>query len=62
MTDRYFIKGPRDGDAEDEVTKSTFVAFERANGFHNTMGKPDEPGTASFHGRYGSGRIRYGER
>jgi len=32
------------------VTKEQWVRIERQAGFYNTMGKPDEPGTASFNG------------
>lgn len=60
--DRYFTtvgNGP-----EHEVTKAEFVALERACGFHDTMGQPEEPATASFSseqkGVKASGRIEYG--
>lgn len=31
-----------------EVTKEQFVAAERAAGFRNTLGQPDEPATGGF--------------
>ncbi len=34
----------------EQVTKSKWVSAERAAGFRNTMGKPDEPATGSFSG------------
>lgn len=37
-----------------EVDKSEYVVVERASGFHNTMGRPDEPATASFSGGDGT--------
>lgn len=27
---------------------ASYVIFERANGFHNTQGRPDQPATTSF--------------
>lgn len=48
-TTRYFITS--DDGEEQEVTKEKFVAIERAAGFHNTMGHPNEPATAGFSGR-----------
>lgn len=41
-----------------EVDKETWVAFERRNGFRNTMGEPDEPATSSFSGKFGEGTTR----
>lgn len=37
----YEVNGKR-------VTKEEYVAAERRNGFHNTMGFPGEPATASW--------------
>jgi len=37
-----------------EVTKAQYVAAERAAGFFNTMGQPDEPATSAFLGADGS--------
>lgn len=42
-----------------EVSKEVWVRAERAAGFHNTMGRPDEPGTAGFGGGGVRGSIRY---
>lgn len=42
---RYFIT--IDGE-EHEVDKEVWVREERAAGFHNTMGQPNEPATASW--------------
>ena len=65
---RYFLRYPRPGDETPpwtEVTKEEFVAAERAAGFHNTMGQPDEPGTGGFGsssdntGRRVQGRMEY---
>lgn len=48
---RYFLTEER------EVTKEEFVAAERKAGFHNTMGQPLEPATASFSNGKISGRT-----
>lgn len=53
-SDRYFLTEER------EVTKEEYVGAERHAGFHNTMGRPHEPATASFSANGVSGRIRYG--
>lgn len=43
---RYFLK---DGDGDwYEVSKERWVMAERMAGFHNTMGQPREPATASW--------------
>jgi hypothetical protein len=42
-----------------EVTKAEWVAAERAAGFINTMGRPDEPGTGGFGNGYIRGTIEY---
>lgn len=60
-TERYYLTL---GDSpEQEVTKAEFVRAERAAGFRNTLGQPDEPATAAFSGpvagRPTSGRTRY---
>ncbi len=47
MTDRYLIQRG-DGTPWVVVDKATWVAAEREAGFRNTMGQPDEPGTAGF--------------
>jgi len=60
--DRYFL---RVGSATrwQEVTKEEWVSAERSAGFHNTMGRPDEPATAGFSNGSVSGTLRYrGER
>lgn len=38
---RYHVNGV-------EVTKEEYVAAERRNGFHNTIGFPEEPATSSW--------------
>jgi hypothetical protein len=54
-TTRYFVTY---GDfPEREVTKREFVLAERMAGFHNTMGQPYEPATASFGSPLVSGRT-----
>ncbi len=50
MKTRYFLERT----VKEEVTKKEWVRAERAAGFHNTMGKPDEPGTGGF----SNGNIR----
>lgn len=57
MAVRYFLT--RDDSDEKEVTKEEFVHAERAAGFKNTMGFPDEPATASFGASNVSGRVQY---
>lgn len=47
VPERYWLREPNDSDYR-EVTCAEYVAAERQAGFHNTMGKPDEPATASF--------------
>lgn len=44
-----------------EVTKEEYVMAERAAGFFNTMGRPDEPATAGFSSSnyHKVGRLRY---
>ncbi len=60
---RYFVT--TDDRGEREVDKAEFVNVERRAGFRNTMGRPDEPGTAGFGCTRGderlSGRIEYGD-
>ena len=53
---RYYLT--EGGSPEREVTKAEFVSAERRAGFVNTMGQPDEPGTAGFGGRDGDAEIR----
>lgn len=36
------------GNTWEPVTKDEYVRVERQAGFHNTMGQPNEPGTAAF--------------
>lgn len=45
----YWIKHPLDNGFT-PVTKEEFVIVERANGFTNTLGQPEEPATAAFAG------------
>lgn len=52
----YFIKLPG-GEYFQPVSKATFVAVERHCGFRNTMGEPDEPGTAGFGSPFADGRV-----
>ncbi len=60
MTTRYYI-GVSD-DSMIEVTKEQFVKAERASGFHNTNGEPDELATAGFNASNGlRGSVRYEE-
>jgi len=63
VTDRYRYYLTEGDSPEREVTKAGFVSAERRAGFINTMGQPDEPGTAGFSGRAGdteiSGRVVY---
>lgn len=58
---RYFIRARSKWEA---VTKEEYVRHERAAGFHNTMGQPDEPATGAFSSTdYGyEGKIEYGDR
>lgn len=57
---RYFIRDRR----WVEVTKEEYVQHERSAGFHNMMGKPDEPATGGFSSTSHSteGRVEYGDR
>ncbi len=55
---RYYLQA--DGYPEREVMKAEFVARERACGFHNTLGEPDEPATGGFSAGGWCGRT-YGE-
>lgn len=45
---RYWLSQEYEDPQWREVTKEEYVNAERAAGFHNTMGQPDEPATASF--------------
>lgn len=59
-TTKYYLKGDwQPEDAWQEVTKEVFVRAERAAGFRNTMGKPNEPATGGFSGGSTQGRVRY---
>lgn len=49
--DRYYLTEER------EVTKEEYVRAERAAGFRNTLGQPEEPAAASFSGQTASGKI-----
>lgn len=44
---------------EHEATKEEYVRYERAAGFRNTLGQPDEPATAGFSGGGLRGRLEY---
>ena len=52
----YFIKLPG-AELFAPVDKATFVAVERHCGFRNTLGEPDEPGTAGFGSPFADGRV-----
>jgi len=41
--DTYWVDG-------NQVSKAEYVAAERAAGFRNTLGQPDEPATSWWHG------------
>jgi hypothetical protein len=58
---RKYYLSEDDGNTWDEVTKEEYVRAERAAGFHNTMGRPDEPATAGFSSSnyHKRGRLRY---
>lgn len=47
MIDIYWVKIGDDGERE-RVTKEQWAAAERAAGFHNIMGRPNEPATGGF--------------
>lgn len=47
MSGRFWVS-LNDGHTWREVTKLEYVALERAMGFNNTMGEPEEPATAAF--------------
>lgn len=49
--EREFWLTNDDGRTWVQVDKKTWVAAERGAGFHNTMGRPEEPATHSFGGR-----------
>jgi hypothetical protein len=57
--DRYFIKVGENSQWQ-EVTKEDYVSAERGAGFHNTMGRPDEPATAGFGNGHIHGSLSYG--
>lgn len=52
---KYFVN-------DAEVTKEEFVAAERRNGFHNTLGQLAEPATGGFSNSAtgDKGRVEYG--
>lgn len=58
---KYYLTESDDDDNWIEVTKEEYVRAERAAGFRNTMGRPDEPATAGFSSsNYRKrGRLRY---
>ncbi|AXG66273.1 hypothetical protein SEA_ANNADREAMY_188 [Streptomyces phage Annadreamy] len=60
-TTKYYLNETDDDDNWVEVTKEEFVRAERAAGFHNTMGRPDEPATGGFSSSSyrKRGRVRY---
>lgn len=59
--ERFFLSGKcscvNTSIHEHEVSKAEYVQAEREAGFHNTMGQPKEPGTASFSNGLISGRT-----
>jgi hypothetical protein len=59
--DRYFVQYSGN-DPWQEVTKDGYVDAERGAGFYNTLGRPDQPATASFGNGRISGRLCYGGR
>lgn len=61
---RYYLREVnRIPDREErEVTREEFVRAERAAGFRNTLGRPDEPGTAGFSTDFMRGRVVYERR
>lgn len=48
------------GDVWRTVTINEFVQAERAAGFRNTMGRPDQPATGGFSGYGYVGSVKYG--
>lgn len=57
MPFRYWLT---DGsEPEREVTMAEWVAAEREAGFHNTMGRPEEPATWSWGAGHMSGRVEF---
>lgn len=61
ITKYYLAPSGSDDESWVEVTKEQFVRAERAAGFMNTMGKPDEPATGGFYSSQSTkkGRVRY---
>jgi len=57
MSDKYFLEYA--GEDEREVTKEEFVRAERAAGFRNKLGQPDEPATAGFGADGVHGHVMY---
>ncbi|MEU8158135.1 hypothetical protein AB0B94_31155 [Micromonospora sp. NPDC048986] len=53
MTTRYFLRSPNEAEFI-EVSKERYVAAERAAGFRNTLGQPDEPATSAFNAADGT--------
>lgn len=43
-----------------EVDKAEYIRVERACGFHNTLGQPDEPATSWFQGHDPAGQVHTG--
>lgn len=41
-----------------EVTMEDYVKAERAAGFHNTLGEPDQPATVMFNGKDGPHTVQ----
>ena len=57
---KYYLRGEWQSDDDwCEVTKQEFVEAERAAGFWNRMGQPNEPATGGFSGGYIRGRVRF---
>lgn len=55
--ERYYLAVNVENPHWREVTKKEFVQAERAAGFHNTMGLPDELATGGFSGGGVRGRV-----
>jgi hypothetical protein len=60
MSERYFLKPDIGRFPWGEVSKAEWVHAERAAGFHNTMGRPEEPATGGFSGNGMRGTVTYG--
>jgi hypothetical protein len=60
-TTKYYLADADDRDNWTEVTKEEYVRAERAAGFRNTLGRPEEPATAGFSSTnyHKVGKVRY---